>query len=77
MGNMSYVRFENTNRDLKDCLEALREYDSIEEYIEDNKISDSEKEAIGNLIENCENIVDEFGDYDEEYKVEEEEEDFF
>jgi len=27
MGNMSYCRFENTTRDLQDCIDALNNYD--------------------------------------------------
>ena len=29
MANMSYCRFRNTNMDLDDCLEALREGDEL------------------------------------------------
>ena len=34
MGNMSYCRFENTARDLRDCVNAIRrgEYDELSEY---------------------------------------------
>ena len=34
MGNMSYCRFENTARDLRDCVNAIRrgEYDELNEY---------------------------------------------
>ena len=34
MGNMSYCRFENTARDLRDCVNAIRrgEYDELNDY---------------------------------------------
>lgn len=51
--NMSYIRFENTYKDLSDC------YDN---FIDDD-LSESEKEYRKNLIELCKNIVDNWGDY--------------
>ena len=38
MGNMSYCRFENTARDLKDCVNAIHsgEYDDLSSRYEPN-----------------------------------------
>jgi len=40
MSNMSYCRFENTNRDFEDCIEAAREmgeagFDDLSQYEQD------------------------------------------
>ena len=51
MGNMSYCRFENTERDVLDCIGALEER-SIS--------SDSEKEYAESLLETvCKYLQDE------------------
>lgn len=57
---MSYCRFENTYHDLVDCEEKLMEYDSLDEILEDDDISDSEKRFIKRLINLCKNISDSF-----------------
>lgn len=52
--NMSYCRFENTNRDLNDCAEA------IEELLNDantEPLSDTETRAAAALIERCADII--------------------
>ena len=59
---MSYCRFENTTRDFKDCLDALREEGSVEEYIENQNPSNYEKELIIRLIGLAKEMVEEFGD---------------
>ena len=63
MANMSYCRFHNTNIDLWDCLEALRD---------EKELSEDEHRACGNLfrsfIEFCweEGIIeDEDGELDD------------
>lgn len=63
MANMSYCRFHNTNIDLWDCLEALRD---------EKELSEDEYRACGNLFRNfidfCyeEGIIeDEDGELDE------------
>ena len=50
MSNMSYCRFENTTRDLEDC------YDAIENR-EIDELSDTEVNAIENMLEICKNIL--------------------
>jgi len=51
MSNMSYCRFENTARDLQDCLDAI-------ENGEINDLSSQyEVNALEELLEICKNIV--------------------
>lgn len=57
MSNMSYCRFENTLEDLVDCHEALGE---------EGTLSASEKKARKGLIELCKDIVNDFGDCEDE-----------
>ena len=51
MSNMSYCRFENTARDLQDCLDA----------IQDGEINDLgsqyEVDALEELLDLCRNVV--------------------
>ena len=49
MGNMSYCRFENTSRDLRDCLDAIEN-----EEIDD--LSSYEKDGLESLLDYCEAI---------------------
>jgi len=51
--NMSYCRFENTKKDLEDCLE----------HINDSDLSKREKSSRETLLELCQEIIDEW-DYD-------------
>ena len=60
MANMSYCRFRNTVKDLKDCYEHM-----------EDKVGEEEERARQKLIEVCRNIVD---DYEEDEEEEEEEE---
>lgn len=53
MSNMSYCRFQNTLRDLRDCAEALEEIDgNLAE------LSKDEAQAANGLIELCKRIAD-------------------
>lgn len=61
MSNMSYVRFENTLEDLKDCKEALDE-GALNDVM---NMSGFEREAMFELIELCSEIADEYGGVDE------------
>ena len=54
MPNMSYCRFENTAKDLEDCLEHL-----------EDDLGDTEEEAREKLIELCENILKDSGRLDD------------
>ena len=51
--NMSYVRFQNTLIDLRDCHDAL--------FIEE-PLSDDETEAALKLLAVCKDIVDQFSE---------------
>ena len=51
MANMGYCRFENTMNAMQDC----------HEHIEDDDLSESEKEYRYCLIELCKTIADEYG----------------
>lgn len=55
MGNMSYVRFENTLRDLEDCYEHIND-----------RVSERERRERKRLVELCQVIAEEAdnGDYD-------------
>ena len=56
MANMSYVRFENTLRDLRDCWDHL--FDDLGE---------DEEQARKELVRLCREIAENFNDeYDEE-----------
>jgi len=66
MANMSYCRFENTNNDLSDCVEALDntvkeggQYFS-NDYGEKEEFSEYENSAIQRLYENCKAFVAEY-----------------
>jgi hypothetical protein len=51
MGNMGYCRFENTARDLQDCLEAI-------ENGEINDLSSQyEVDALEQLLDLCKEVV--------------------
>jgi hypothetical protein len=51
MGNMSYCRFENTLGDLADCYHNM----------DDEELSETEKNAKKELISLCENIAADYG----------------
>ena len=53
MGNMSYCRFENTSRDLQDCIEAIQNH-----YEECTDLSRYELRALSGLLEQAEEIID-------------------
>jgi hypothetical protein len=53
MGNMSYCRFENTSKDLQDCIEAIQNH-----YEECTDLSRYELRALSDLLEQAEEIID-------------------
>ncbi len=59
MANMSYCRFENTSRDLRDCLDALRQ-ETLEDF--EREASEYEKTARRHLISLAIEIAEEFAD---------------
>lgn len=56
MSNMSYARFENTLKDLRDCYQ----------HMEENPCSDEEEKARKALIKLCLKIADEYSETDDE-----------
>ena len=77
MSNMSYCRFENTSRDLDDCLDVMQGND--EYYLNVKKLSEGEVKYMEDLIETARAIVeiadnrDNENFFDEDFKDEEEE----
>lgn len=63
MSNMSYCRFENTAKDLADCLSALRD----EEANSADLSSEHEQRGKVRLFNLCAAIIDEFGAPDLEH----------
>jgi hypothetical protein len=57
MGNMSYCRFENTLRDLRDCYNAMR--NGLE-------LSDREQRSFIAMVELCRDITDMYEDCSDE-----------
>lgn len=55
MANMSYCRFENTNRDLADCEKMIQIM--IDEPMSSNTLGDEELFAAKKLATRCLNIV--------------------
>ena len=49
MSNMSYCRFENTNRDLWDCVQAMEEAYCLSEM----DLSKDEHEAMFEMADSC------------------------
>ena len=61
MANMSYCAFENTARDLRDCMDIMREGEengasSLEEFIA-TRNSPEERMAVKRLINICRELV--------------------
>jgi adenylosuccinate lyase len=61
MGNMSYCRFENTLKDLRDCYKDMSETDF-------NELSETEQQARNKLIALCKDISEQ---YEEEEIIDE------
>ena len=57
MGNMSYCRFQNTLKDLRDCKDALEEMTN-----EGKTLSSSELDAAQELVDLCQEIVNLIGE---------------
>ena len=78
MSNMSYCRFENTSRDLDECLDVMQGND--EYYLNVKKLSEGEVKYMEDLIETARAIVeiadnrDNENFFDEDFKDDEEEE---
>jgi len=53
MANMSYCRFENTYRDLRDCFRDMSETDFYE-------LSETEQEYRNKIVVMCKQIAEQF-----------------
>lgn len=60
--NMAYCRFENTIKDIKDCIDALEYEGGVDNYIEFKNPSDIEKESIYEFLKLCRDV---YSDYSE------------
>jgi hypothetical protein len=58
MTNMSYCRFENTYKDLLDCLKALEEAGDLVKFIQSR--NSDEKPYVSKLIKLCNEISTDF-----------------
>lgn len=54
MANMSYCRFENTSRDLRDCVEALEEL----VYEDERPLSVSERQSADWMVKLCKQYLE-------------------
>lgn len=57
MSNMSYCRFRNTVRDLRDCQQALSEMGDVQK-----ELSEEEFAAAKRLLRVCRDLADDFTD---------------
>ena len=53
MANMSYCRFQNTYRDLRDCLNDMNSTDFLE-------LSETEQNYRNKIVEICKEIAEQF-----------------
>ena len=64
---MSYCRFQNTSKDLQDCIDALDNYD--EELVEDEdgltNLSNNERRAAEDIRQQCETYIRIFDEAEE------------
>lgn len=58
MSNMSYCRFENTSRDLSDCVSALRDM-SAEDMLE---LNEYETAGLKSILHNARHLADRMDD---------------
>jgi hypothetical protein len=56
MANMSYCRFENTSRDLQDCVAALDELADGAEFI--RPLSTSERQSADWMVKLCQRYLE-------------------
>lgn len=64
MANMKYCRFENTVRDMEDCIEALEEVSWDLASMMDDASSDFESRAMKKFISLCSQVAEMFADED-------------
>ena len=56
MSNMSYCRFENTSRDLRDCVDAMEEAYTVDEL----DLSQSELASMNRMRVLCQEFLDQY-----------------
>jgi len=56
MSNMSYCRFENTSRDLRDCVDAMEEAYTVDEL----DLSQSELVSMNRMRVLCQEFLDQY-----------------
>ena len=56
MPNMSYCRFENTSRDLRDCVDAMEEAYTVDEL----DLSQSELVSMNRMRVLCQEFLDQY-----------------
>lgn len=74
MSNMSYCRFNNTNLDLEECLDVLRNDELTGENEHGEFLSETEFQAALELIEKCRQITEMYENQElheicEEYEI--------
>ncbi len=57
MANMSYCMMENTSIDLYDCLNKIKEYENVKEWVRGEEPSPYEVNGLMDLIETCKDII--------------------
>lgn len=57
--NMSYCRFENTLQALRECSDALADFDGPDPF---DMLSDKEKKAAKKLLKLCGDLAADYGD---------------
>jgi len=57
MSNMSYCRFENTTRDMSDCIDALEEAEWNMDTLKQDASEDYEQPAMDRFILLCRRVV--------------------
>ena len=72
MGNMSYCRFENTSKEMRDCIDVLRGEDEYTQSLKD--LGDYEKAGYVSMKEMCEEFLDVCEEFEEREPAENEDE---
>jgi len=54
MSNMSYCRFQNTERDLDDCIGEMRDNDDMRGM----DLSQGEQQAMARMMDSCQQFIE-------------------
>ena len=66
MANMSYCRFENTVKDIKECIEAFDEGNWDLDAMIESASSWQERKAMKKFIELCKDVAEAFSEDEDE-----------